>query len=357
MNCLLCSSKNLRYDELSVDVSVSSDNKFLNKKCRFALCNDCGFVQKIVDDEYLKSLNSLYSEYSSYVLTSGKDQIKDFDKIPATRSSLIIELVKNYLPEDGKFLDIGTGSGVFLKEFSKHFPKFKVYAHDIVADPNFDADTEKIYIGDVEQIDEKFDVISLIHVLEHVYNVQEFIINLKKILNDDGVLLIQVPDSYVNYFDYAVYDHMMHFTKCHLYELFIKQFRSVVFPEKQIGKEITVLVSNNINLPTTKKPDFCHINNLNSFKSFIDSVKSLEGDLGVFGTTPVSTFFSGLVAEKLACSLDEDKSKLNKQHMGAPILNPAEYTFDYKVILPFPKFQAENIIKKFNKISFFTNNI
>ena len=75
-----------------------------------------------------------------------------------------------------------------------------------------------------------FDVITLWHVLEHVHQLEERMQNIKNILNENGILLIAVPDSnswdaqhYGKY--WAAYDlprHIYHFSKNTLSQLAAK---------------------------------------------------------------------------------------------------------------------------------------
>jgi SAM-dependent methyltransferase len=128
----------------------------------------------------------------------------------------------------GLVLDIGCGTGDFLYHTQKG--GYKV----VGVEPNEKARTKawnklgfdvKIFEGLKEVYSEfdtkSFDVITLWHVLEHVPDYNEYLQQIGKLLKDDGLLIIAVPNFksydaqyYQNY--WAAYDvprHLWHFSE------------------------------------------------------------------------------------------------------------------------------------------------
>jgi 2-polyprenyl-3-methyl-5-hydroxy-6-metoxy-1,4-benzoquinol methylase len=122
-----------------------------------------------------------------------------------------------------KILDVGCGTGDFLAYCkNKNFDVCGV-------EPNKNANaisTSKLHqtvFFDISELPKKtkFDVITLWHVLEHIPKLNEYISILKDLLNDDGLLIIAVPNykSYdANHYKeyWAAYDvprHLWHFSK------------------------------------------------------------------------------------------------------------------------------------------------
>jgi 2-polyprenyl-3-methyl-5-hydroxy-6-metoxy-1,4-benzoquinol methylase len=141
--------------------------------------------------------------------------------------------------EGASILDIGCGTGDFLAA-----AKNKGWSV-VGIEPNENAKnlaTKKVntphtkvssFYKNIEALlkdkgDEKFDVITMWHVLEHVYNLEEYIRNLEKLLKPNGSLLIAVPNY--NSFDakyygkfWAAYDvprHLWHFSQKSIAKLF-----------------------------------------------------------------------------------------------------------------------------------------
>ena len=51
------------------------------------------------------------------------------------------------------------------------------------------------WFNDLSGIDRKFDVISAFHVLEHIVNIDLFILSLKKLMHSNSTLILEVPNK------------------------------------------------------------------------------------------------------------------------------------------------------------------
>jgi 2-polyprenyl-3-methyl-5-hydroxy-6-metoxy-1,4-benzoquinol methylase len=140
-----------------------------------------------------------------------------------------IDLIRRYINQ-GAILDIGCGTGEFLNSLSENgFKPFGI-------EPNKKAREHaiakyKLDINDEDGLHDfspsSFEIITLWHVLEHVYNLDERLAQIKKLLKPDGVLVIAVPnpDSYdakiYNKY-WAAYDvprHLYHFAQSDMLNL------------------------------------------------------------------------------------------------------------------------------------------
>lgn len=128
-----------------------------------------------------------------------------------------------------KILDYGCGTGEFVSELNRHGFKGKGFepgekAFEIADNKNPDL----IYKSDTFLQTEKFDVITLWHVLEHIPNLEVQTEKIISALNHNGRLFIAVPNyrSYdaKNYADcWAAYDvprHLWHFDQGAMHQLF-----------------------------------------------------------------------------------------------------------------------------------------
>lgn len=133
----------------------------------------------------------------------------------------------------GAILDYGCGTGNFLASMKTSGWNVK----GIEPDPSAcqkaaDATGEVIHPPDhINQIESSsHDVITLWHVLEHVHDLHHVIAEFKRILNQDGVLVIAVPNhlSYDAKFYrqfWAAYDvprHLYHFNPASIQQLFTR---------------------------------------------------------------------------------------------------------------------------------------
>jgi CMP-N-acetylneuraminic acid synthetase/SAM-dependent methyltransferase len=100
--------------------------------------------------------------------------------------------------DSGNFLDLGCGRGFFLDCINDRFNKYALevsgsyYMHI-----NERLRPEKIHIGDLNPStyeENLFDVIFCGHVIEHVIEPENFLIQIKRILKQHGNLIISTPD-------------------------------------------------------------------------------------------------------------------------------------------------------------------
>lgn len=150
-----------------------------------------------------------------------------------------LKLINSFPNDSKKLLDVGCGTGDFLKTAKKNnWTVSGIEPNDAarhIANQKTDGS-----VFDVNQLlkmeAHSFDVITLWHVLEHLPKLEEQIALFKKILKPDGVLIIAVPnyksydaDYYKNF--WAAFDvprHLWHFSKTAISKLVAKEQMTVV---------------------------------------------------------------------------------------------------------------------------------
>lgn len=139
-----------------------------------------------------------------------------------------LKLINSFNTESKTILDVGAGTGDFLKVCATN--NWKVTG----TEPNLEAReiaSKKgvVLFEELSKIEnKKFDVITLWHVLEHVENLEEYIVELNALLKDNGRLIIAVPNFksadakyYKNF--WAAFDvprHLWHFCQNSIHKLF-----------------------------------------------------------------------------------------------------------------------------------------
>ncbi len=123
---------------------------------------------------------------------------------------------------NGLLLDVGAGTGYFLNHVrSKGWSVKGIEVSDKARSfckTNFDIETSPP--ADLFHLTDRYDVISLWHVLEHLYDFHKYVVQFKLLLKEDGLLVIAVPnhssgDAQKYESDWAAYDvprHLWHFT-------------------------------------------------------------------------------------------------------------------------------------------------
>lgn len=224
-NCPICNHNEFTHFLTGKDYTVSQ------KDFNIVTCSNCDFhfTNPIpVEDEigeYYKSES--YISHSS----SKKGLINKIYQLVRKRTlKQKVKLIKN-LSKGNNHLDIGAGTGHFIHQTSL------AGFNSVGLEPDEDArkfaiENFKVNIQPIENlytIEEKsIDVITLWHVLEHVYHLKKDVLQISKVLKDDGVLIVAVPnmDSYdaKKYKEFwAAYDlpiHLYHFKPKDIENLF-----------------------------------------------------------------------------------------------------------------------------------------
>jgi phospholipid N-methyltransferase len=108
-----------------------------------------------------------------------------------------LKFIKKYLK--GDILEVGAGCGSFTKNYlNKSINSVTLTELDqkniLDLKEKFKKNTNiKILNKTIEEVDEKFDSIIYLHVLEHIKNDEQEILNATKRLNKNGFLIIMVP--------------------------------------------------------------------------------------------------------------------------------------------------------------------
>ncbi|MHA6278986.1 class I SAM-dependent methyltransferase [Salinimicrobium sp. CAU 1759] len=178
-------------------------------------------------------LDKLPAYYKSENYISHTDSKKGFlDKVYQKVKDLMLSKKLNWIKKEksgqGKILDIGAGTGDFLLSAKKR--GWKVFG----AEPNSGArdlaSKKGLELNESTSSfpSHSFDVITMWHVLEHVPDLEEQIVELHRLLKPDGLLVIAVP----NYKSYdarkykefwAAYDvprHLYHFSPTSIKKIF-----------------------------------------------------------------------------------------------------------------------------------------
>lgn len=231
-NCFLCNNTEFTEHINSKDFSVSKEEFIIVKcnNCDFHFTNprpiDVDLEKYYISDHYISHNNTSKTLFEKTYQFIRKIAIKG-------KFNLINSFIKN-----GKILDIGCGTGDFLNkcksegwetkgiEPSNIARKKAIKNHSLSVEEN----------PDLTKINGEFDIITMWHVLEHVTELNQTVIQLNRLLNKNGKVIIAVPNykSYDSSFYkkyWAAYDlpiHLYHFSKESISKLFEKHEFSLV---------------------------------------------------------------------------------------------------------------------------------
>lgn len=224
--CCLCHHQKLSLFLTCQDYSISNE--------RFDLyqCENCGFIftQDVPDEESIGK----YYQFENYISHSDTQKGLIYKLYHLSRTWMLSRkrraITKFVNPEEKSLLDIGSGTGYFLNHMKNHHWQVQGIEKDegarVFSKKNFNLDVhtpEALFKFNKN----KFTVITLWHVLEHVHTLDAYLNQIHEILMDDGLLILALPNyaSYdaVHYKKFwAAYDvprHLWHFSPVSLKQL------------------------------------------------------------------------------------------------------------------------------------------
>ncbi|NER34650.1 MAG: class I SAM-dependent methyltransferase [Oscillatoria sp. SIO1A7] len=353
-DCVVCDSS-LNQIKHNYDFNlVTSDCRIWYKRAQLAYCNSCGLVQRPRTAEWREECIKIYSDYEPY-RQGAREEPKTFDSrgLAESRSS---KLLKYFLSEfniyEGEWLDYGCGDGSFLRMLSSLARGFRLSGFDVSYHNKSIVENEKTsFFSNLSNINKDFQVISLIHVFEHLDKPIEELLALKQCLHDDGLLLIQVPSYELHPFDLTVYDHGCFFSiETLTFTLKNAGFEVVQITSSVIHKEITAVCKKAI-VNSGVVPKNTSEQLVESSLMYLDRILSeaIEhsklSPINIFGTSIGATWLTGnLERDKIRCYLDEDLSRVGHILFEKDILAPNAELLK-NAILPLSK-DIVNLIRR-----------
>lgn len=350
--CQACGSNDLHeFGGFSELPRVTSDSKIFRPGGRLFACRSCGMVQKIVDQEWLRDIGEIYRDYDMYHQSSANDQAV-FDPItgkPSGRCEVITRRLQasGLLPASGRLLDVGAGSGAMLAAFSAQCKGWRLFGLDL-DDRKEEAlrnivRFEKLFTIPPEQLTEQFDLITLIHSLEHFTAPLHLLKTLRDRLAPGGRLFVEVNNVDKATFDLVVADHLSHLTPRSLTYLLARAgYRVDTSAIDWVNKEMSMLASPDrgmhVDVLEGPKGTIDRISNdVNWLRGMISQAREAarHGPFAIFGTSVAATWLAGGLGDVVTCFVDEDPAREGRTHLGRPILRPSEVPEGTSVYLAF----------------------
>ncbi len=179
MNCPLCQSRS----KFAFEAKGYNLLDCVKCKHRFAeISADEKHVAEIYDDSYFDGGGAGYSDYSAE------------SEMLIKRGHMYGDKLKKFVDKKGKLLDVGAAAGFILQGFiDEGWNGIGLEPNAEIAKIGRDEFGLDIRQGSLEsfEIEEKFDLISMIQVVAHFYEPRKAFENASQLLKKDGFLLIE----------------------------------------------------------------------------------------------------------------------------------------------------------------------
>lgn len=226
-NCILCNNTSLIDEGEYVDYSCSKEI------FKIVSCETCGF--KFTNPRPKKEEIKKYYLSEDYIShTNNKKGLVNwlYQKIRTYTIKRKTFLLKNNCKK-GRHLDIGCGTGEFLDSCKKEgfsvqgIEPSKKARQKAIKNYNLNVYKEET-LANIKSL--QFDSISMWHVLEHIYDLKQYMNDISRILKKEGRVIVAVPNpkswDCLHYKEFwAAWDvplHLWHFSKENIIFLFEK---------------------------------------------------------------------------------------------------------------------------------------
>ena len=334
------------------------DDSRLPTHCDLVCCVECGFVYSdtpLTQKDYDRFYEGMSKYEEPEIASGGGTTAWDRERLNSVAGELV-----HYLNYDSSVLDIGCANGGLLKIFKERGYYNLTGIDKSMSCINYlrnNLGIRAIHGGLFEhQFDdrlfsnEKFDLIILSHVLEHVYDLNSALQFVFGKLEPDGLLYLETPDA-SNYCDYPQVpfyyfdsEHINHFDLPHLRMLLNNREVSVLYSKQkeipvsptQLYPAAAMLVRNSV-----KNPDHYEIQSAKILKEritkYIDTSLSEQHFINIdklaVSQEEVIVFGAGSYTQRLLgnsrlpqCNIiafvDNDKAKQGLTLGGRKVLSP-----------------------------------
>lgn len=238
--CPVCKTNNTTLVLEKDAVNFDGFNTF--KKIIIAKCIECGCLyNNQIEEKELVDFYIYENPYNSQT-SFGTGGLGEGDK---KRYELYKSILKKYLPENAIICDVGCAKGGSVEYLSKDFPNFIGIELDehlvkIANSANIKVYKTELYNYPLE--DNSIDCLFYTHVFEHVLDFTKLFAEIHRVLKQDGLLFIEVPNSsgYKNnrlfdFYWFFIREHINHFSATSLKNLLNKHsFNSLSTEERSV---------------------------------------------------------------------------------------------------------------------------
>lgn len=250
----------------SINISEATKTSFFELPVE--KCNSCHYhflkfnknefdIKKYYHDTYWSVFRNLHNKKnlagkvdSAYLIKKLPKPLRTIVELTGVRKSLASSQF-NYLKshvKGEKLLEIGSGEGFLLEWFEKN--GYDVFGVEPSKD-NLSVIQKKLkkgkcitgYIEDAYTLKDRFNIIVLSHVLEHLVDCQESLIKLGKLLEPNGIIFIEVPNCQnPKTLEHSIYTqpHIHHFSKSNL-EMLVQNCGYIVIKNSVFSAHVTTI--------------------------------------------------------------------------------------------------------------------
>ncbi len=321
-------------------------------------CADCGMAVKNLDEAWQRDIKKIYETYAIYHQSNGAEKL-NFDAGATTPRSVALlnqMFASTSIPQSGRALDIGTGTGVLLRALGGMRPDLELWAQDLSEIeitalqkiPGF----RGLHVGKVDEVTGRYDLVTMVHVLEHVPEPCVFLARLRDRLTPSGVFVVNIPDAAANPFDILIVDHCSHFTLDHLKAITKAAGYDVLYASRELlARELVVVARPNGKSGDMKgEPELDLEGYVGWLTQLIDQARDIaaRGPMALFGASNAGTWLGAVLKDWHGPFVDEDPNRIGNSLLDRDIVAPTDVPRGTTVFVPLAEEVATRIATRLN---------
>lgn len=329
IKCNLCNSNKNK----EIYSSIQYLDTLGEVEIKLNICLNCNFIYQNPQLTY-DALMQHYNQNSSGNIHREYNKNDRATKLMKEREDFLSEFISNSNIET--ICDIGGGNGYFLSNLKMNSDIERILiepSNAILQNNDYKITKIKQSVEDIEvQNYKRMDMLMCISALEHFKNPSQIIEKFNKLLNDEGFLFIEVPNSlrpYDTLGEFYIYEHLNHFTFETLQLLLNKHnFYVVKMEESFIYRTIRVIARKKKDENTKYLIDFFtkYSNNKNRFLSKMESIFQFDekNKISIYRAGDHTKFLLERfdILDRVEYFIDSDLRKSGKLFYGKNILSP-----------------------------------
>jgi hypothetical protein len=264
--------------------------------------------------------------------------------------SAFAEFIYKFKPKS--ILEIGGLHGILAKKYLEleNSVDWTMVEPNPTVDPNLPIKVITGFFDDKFTSNDKFEAVIHSHVLEHVYNPDEFMSHKSSFMNDGDLLIFTIPNMEVmltnNYTNCINFEHTVYITEPYVeyflnkygFKLVEKQYfkkdHSIFYCAEKTGDKLPLNLHNGL-YDKNKSTFQNYINNhISDVKAINSTINETDLPVYLFGAHIFSQYLIsfGLDVSKITCLLDNDSKKENKRLYGTSLISKSP-----KILKDIPK--------------------
>jgi 2-polyprenyl-3-methyl-5-hydroxy-6-metoxy-1,4-benzoquinol methylase len=318
------------------DLSLERADNTKQYLIEMTICENCGLHQLIHGIEP----DAFYSDYMTPSSWKSEPHL-----------SKLVDVISQLVKFQDSIIDIGCNDGKFLMALKNQGFK-NLYGveptkntAEAAKSSGFSVTNEYLDVVVAESLVREhgeFDVVVTRQVLEHIKDIKSFLGSVRTLLKDKGILVIEVPDSEINFkhSDYGVWEeHLNYFTQSSLTRILSEMGWEIVnWYRSDFSGWCQTLIATPVSIPQDSEIQIGRIevsrevdefdswvSHFESFKAQIrgriDELVGDEGRVALFGvgSRSISTLYSLDLINKITAAYDDSKEKIGKYIPGTNI--------------------------------------